>query len=378
MERGLCAGRFALVGQTAADVRDVMVEGESGILARAKPWFRPKYEPSKRRLTWPNGAIATTYSGDEPEQLRGPQHGGGWFDELAKMRYAREAWDNYLFGLRLGANPSSLITTTPRPIPLVRELLKDAHTAVTGGTSYENLVNLAPVYRQNVIARYEGTRLGRQELMAQLLDDTPGALWTLGRIEELRVQQTQVPKLVRIVVGVDPKAGGDADEDDDTPSETGIVVNAKGSNGHGYTLADRSTSGGPGVWAKAVIRAFKDFHADAIVVEKNNGGAMIAHTIRNTEGGRHLPIIEVWASRGKLTRAEPTAMLYEQGKWHHVGAFAELESQQTTYVPGMKSPDRMDAHVWAASELFPIEPTVQLPPPAAGVLGGTGVKGWTK
>lgn len=353
MYQGVCAGRFALVGQTAADVRDVMVEGESGILACAPPWFRPKYEPSKRRLTWPNGAIATTYSGDEPEQLRGPQHGGGWFDELAKMRYAADVWSNYLFGLRLGNDPRTLVTTTPRPIPLVRELLKDASTAVTGGSSYENLDNLAPVYRKNVIARYEGTRLGRQELLAQLLDDTPGALWTLGRIDDLRVKPEAVPALERVVVGVDPKSGDAAKADDDAPSETGIVVEGRGVDGHGYTLADRSTSGGPGTWAAEVIRAYQDFKADAVVVERNQGGAMVAHTIRNTPGGARVKIVEVWASRGKVTRAEPIAALYEQGAFHHVGSFAELESQMTTYVPGMKSPDRMDAKVWASSELFP-------------------------
>jgi len=366
---GIC-GRLALIGQTAADVRDVMVEGESGLLACAPPWFRPKYEPSKRRLTWPNGAQATTYSGDEPEQLRGPQHDGGWIDELAKMRYADETWSNYLFGLRLGTDPRTVITSTPRPIRLVRELLRDPLTAVTGGTTWENLENLAPVYRRNVVAKYEGTRLGRQELGAELLEDTPGALWTLKQIEDLRVKAA--PDLTRIVVGVDPKAGGDAAPDDDSPAETGIVVDGKGRDGHGYTLADLSTSGGPGTWAAEVVRAFHEWRADAVVVEKNNGGAMVAHTIRNAPGGANIPIIEVWASRGKTTRAEPVAMLYERGAWHHVGAHPELEGQMTTYVPGERSPDRMDAHVWAASELFPNEDATELqvaPSPFGGYRG---------
>lgn len=374
MAQGLCGGRFALVGQTAADVRDVMVEGESGILATSPAWFRPKYEPSKRRVTWPNGAIATTYSGDEPEQLRGPQHGGGWFDELAKYRYAGDAWSNYLFGLRLGADPRTLVTTTPRPIPLVRELLADAATAVTGGSSYENLDNLAPVYRKNVIARYEGTRLGRQELLAQLLDDTPGALWTLALIEGLRVTVRQVPAMKRVVIGVDPKSGDTAAADDDAPAETGIIAEGRGVDDHGYTLGDYSTSGGPGVWAARVIAAFHDFKADAIVVEKNNGGAMVAHVIRNTKGGANLPIKEVWASRGKVTRAEPIAMLYEQGRYHHVGAFAELEGQMTTYVPGMPSPDRMDAKVWASTELFPNAPRA----PRVAPSGVTKTSDWSR
>ena len=340
------ARRVALVGATAADVRDVMVEGESGLLSLAWPdGMRPTYEPSKRRLTWPGGAIATTYSADEPNRLRGPQHDAAWCDEIAAWRYPA-TWDMLQLGLRLGDDPRSVVTTTPRPTPLVRGLLSDPHTATTCGSTYDNADNLAAPFLATITRRYEGTRLGRQEIGAELLEDTPGALWALAQIDACRV--AAAPAMRRIVVGVDVKSG-----DGDHGGETGIVIDGIGADGHGYTLADYSTDGGPGVWAARVVRAAVEHQADAVVVEKNQGGAMIAHTIRNTPGGANLRIIEVWASRGKLTRAEPVAALYERGMWHHVGAHAALENQMTTWVPGETSPDRMDAHVWAATELFP-------------------------
>ena len=223
--------RLALVAETAADVRDVVVEGESGILVCSPPGFQPRYEPSKRRLTWPNGTIATTYSGDAPEQLRGPQHHHAWCDEVAKWRYAQEAWDNLELGLRLGDHPQVVATTTPRPIPLLRQLLADTGTVVTRGSTYDNTVNMAPSFKVRILQRYEGTRLGRQELHAELLEDTPGALWTRTLLEQCRV--SHVPTLTRIVVGVDP--GGDA----------GIVVAGVGEDDHGYVLEDLSVSGSP-------------------------------------------------------------------------------------------------------------------------------------
>ncbi len=195
-------GRFALIGSTAADTRDVMIEGESGLLAVSPSWFRPEYEPSKRRVTWPNGSIATTYSGDEPDQLRGPQHDSAWADELAKWKYATQAWDNLEFGLRLGSKPQVVVTTTPRPVPIIRLLLGDSQTVVSRGSSYDNMANLAPTFIQRVIRKYEGTRLGRQELHAELLEDTPGALWMRQQLETLRV--LKAPALQRVVVGVDP------------------------------------------------------------------------------------------------------------------------------------------------------------------------------
>lgn len=350
-------GRIGLIGETAADVRDVIVEGESGILAISPKWNRPKYEPSKRRLTWPNGAVATCFSGENPEQLRGPQHDTVWADELAKWRYAQDAWDNMEMGLRLGPAPAVTVTTTPRPIPLIKALLADPGTVrpTTNLSTSLNRANLSTRFVQRVVAKYAGTRLGRQELDAEVLDDTPGALWTRSLIEALRVRPTAVPDLARIVVGVDPKAGGKA--------ETGIVVDGQGSDGHGYCLADYSTDGSPKDWAEAVITAYIRHQADRIVAERNNGGDMVEHVIRQTtvevDGvtvrGANLPITLVWASRGKYTRAEPISGIYEQRRYHHVGTLPQLEDQMCSWVPGEDSPDRMDAHVWASTELFPNE-----------------------
>lgn len=344
------AGRVALVGETAADVRDVMVEGESGLLAISSPRFRPKYEPSKRRLTWPNGAMATTYSADDPEQLRGPQHDAAWTDELAKWRYAQEAWDNLMLGLRLGERPQVVATTTPRPIKLIKALLADESVAVTRGATYDNLVNLAPTFRRKVVARYEGTRLGRQELYAELMEDVPGALWSQEMIEAARV--TAAPTLTRVVVAIDPAvtSGENADE-------TGIVVMGVDKDGQGYVLADLTCRASPEAWARRAIGAYDRYEADVIVAETNNGGELVRSVLtaaaRTAE--RPMPAYKaVHASRGKRTRAEPVSLLYEGGKVHHVGMFPALEDQMRTFVPDQDdgSPDRVDALVWAATELM--------------------------
>jgi phage terminase large subunit-like protein len=339
-------GRIALIGQTAADVRDVIVEGESGLLAVSHPSFMPKYEPSKRRLTWPNGAIATTYSGDSPDQLRGPQHDLAWADELAKWMYPQEAWDNLELGLRLGPNPQAAVTTTPRPIPLIKGLKTDSQTVspTSNLSTYMNVANVSSKFIRRVIKKYEGTRLGRQELNAEILEDTPGALWKRDQIEALRVRSH--PDLVRIVVAVDPPASSD----DEEAAEAGIIVGGVGTDGHGYVLDDSSQQGTPSEWASAAVTAYHKFRADRIVAERNNGGDMVGHTIHTVEKG--IPVTLVWASRGKLTRAEPISSLYEQKRIHHVGSFAQLEDQMCTWVPGMKSPDRMDALVWAMTELM--------------------------
>jgi len=335
--------RIALVGRTAADVRDVMIEGESGIMACCPPWFTPIYEPSKRRVVWPNGAIATAYSGDEPNLLRGPQHDGFWCDELAAFRY-RDAWDMLLLGLRLGADPRGVVTTTPRPKAVVRELTKDSTCVVTRGSTYDNAANLAPSFLSRIVSRYEGTSLGRQELYAELLDDMPGALWTRGLIDANRV--AQAPGLRRIVVGVDPAISNTGDSD-----YTGIVVCAIGQDGHGYVLEDRSVRGTPEQWASRAVAAYHDHKADRIVAEKNQGGDMVESTIRHVDP--NVAYRGVHASKGKLPRAEPISALYEQGRCHHVGVFAGLEEEMCNYVPGAeKSPDRMDAAVWAFTELF--------------------------
>ncbi len=337
-------GRVALVGRTAADVRDVMIQGESGLLAIAPPWARPKYEPSKRRLTWPNGAIATAYSADTPDLLRGPQHDGAWADELAAWRHA-DAWDQLMFGLRLGDDPRCVVTTTPRPTRLIKELAGDAKTHVTRGNTFENRVNLAPAFIEKIVRRYQGTRLGRQELYAEILDDAPGALWRREQIETLRV--TQMPAQQRIVVAIDPAATSEEDSD-----ETGIVVAGRGVDDHLYVLDDLSLRGKPHEWAGQAVAAYHRHKADRIIAEVNNGGEMVGATIRTVDD--KVAYKAVHASRGKQVRAEPIAALYEQGQAHHVGMLAELEDQlcQWEPAPSAKSPDRLDALVWAATELM--------------------------
>lgn len=342
IEAGRC-GRIALVAPTAADVRDVVVEGESGIIRSAPPWFRPIYEPSKRRVTWPNGAIATTYSADEPERLRGPQHDGAWADELAAWRYP-EAWDQLMFGLRLGADPRAVVTTTPKPVPLIIMLVKALTTVVTRGSTFDNAANLAPAFIQQIVNKYKGTRLGRQELYAEILDDTPGALWTRARIEELRV--TKVPcEFVRMVIAIDPAVSADEGSD-----ETGIVVAGLGADGHGYVMDDISRRDSPDAWARAAVTAYWKYKADRVVAEVNNGGDMVEFTLRTID--RDVAYKKLHASRGKITRAEPVAALYEQGKVHHVGYFGDMEDQMCSWTQGMSSPDRMDALVWALTELM--------------------------
>jgi phage terminase large subunit-like protein len=348
--------RIALVAPTAADARDVMVEGESGLLAIGPPQQRPQYEPTKRRLTWPNGAIATTYSADEPERLRGPQHDAAWCDEIASWRYP-EAWDMLMFGLRLGPDPRVVVTTTPKPVKIIRELLTDPTTVVTRGSSYENRANLADAFFAQIIRKYEGTRLGRQEIEAELLDDVPGALWNRTRLEELRWPLSKsVPDLVRIVVAIDPAttSGEDADE-------TGIIVAGKDGGGRGYVLADRSGHYTPTEWAQLAIALYRQHKADRIVAEVNNGGDMVEATLRMIDP--NVPYTAVHASRGKVVRAEPVAALYEQqpGRVFHVGTFPTLEDQMCAFTTDFDrktagfSPDRVDALVWAFSDLL-VEP----------------------
>jgi predicted phage terminase large subunit-like protein len=348
--------RIALLAETAADARDVMVEGPSGLLAIHAPAFRPVFEPSKWRLTWPNGAVAMLFNATEPDQLRGPQHDAAWCDELAKWRYAQETWDMLQFGLRLGGDPRQVITTTPRPIPLIRDLLRRENkgVAVTRGSTYENRSNLASKFFDSIVKRYEGTRLGRQELHAELLDDIPGSLWTRAVIDASRVSRDlALPAMQRVVVGVDPAAK--ASNEADKTSETGIIVAALGENGRGYVLDDLSCRLSPMGWARKVIAAFDRYAADAIVVEINQGGAMVETVLRAERDG--LPLRQVRASRGKAVRAEPIAALYEQGRISHVGALPVLEDQMLSFTPfgieGNGAADRVDALVWALSDLFP-------------------------
>jgi phage terminase large subunit-like protein len=339
------AGRIALVAKDAADARDVMVEGESGLLAISHPRNKPVYETSKRRVTWPNGAIATMYSSEDPGDLRGPQHDAAWCDELAKWKKAQETLDNLLMGLRLGTNPQVVITTTPQPIPTLKMLLKDPTVHITKGTTYENLENLSPAFRQNIL-RYEGTRLGRQELYAELLEDTPGALWTSDTLEASRLKSVKPEDLTQIVVAIDIATTSHAESD-----ETGIVVVGKDAADEGYVLADYSGKYSPAGWARKALWALDKHQANHIVAEVNQGGDLVKHTIHTED--RAAKVETVHAARGKYTRAEPVAALYEQGKIHHVGIFPEMEDQMTTYVPGLTdSPDRMDALVWGLTQLL--------------------------
>lgn len=343
VQSGRC-GRVALVAPTVADVRDVLVEGESGILAVSPDDARPTYEPSKRRLTWGNGAIATTYSADEPDRLRGPQHDRAACDEIAAWRYP-ETWDMLMFGLRLGDDPKAAVATTPRPVRLVRELLASPTTVVTRGTTYENAGNLAPAFLEQIVAKYEGTRLGRQELNAELLDDVPGALWSRQAVDDLR--RPDHPDLTRVVVAVDPAvtSGEDADE-------TGIVVAGLGVDGRGYVLADLTCRLSPDGWARRAVTAYHAHRADRLVAEVNNGGDLVERVVRTVD--RDVSYKAVHASRGKQTRAEPVAALYEQGKVSHVGSLPDLEDQMCSYTPDGYdgSPDRVDALVWALTELM--------------------------
>src|SRR6201984_3211225 len=284
------ARRFALIAPTAGDARDVMVEGESGLLAIGPPQERPQYEPTERRLTWPNGPMATTYSAGEPERLRGPQHDAAWCDELASWRYP-EAWDMLMFGLRLGTDPRVVVTTTPRPTALLRQLIADPSVVVTRGTTYENRANLAPGFLGKIIQKYQGTRLGRQELEAEFLEDVPGALWNRGILEGARAQAN--PPLLRGVVRIDPAVSA-TDEAD----ETGIIIAGKDGYGHGWVLADASGRYQPTEWARTAISAYCAHSADRIVAEVNNGGDMVEATLRMIEAD--VAFTAVRASRGKI------------------------------------------------------------------------------
>lgn len=343
------ARRIAVVGSTAGDCRDVIVEGESGILATAPDWCRPIYQATRRQLQWPNGAIATLYSAEEPDRLRGPQHDAAICDELGSWRDP-STFDMLMFGLRLGKHPRTVIATTPRPTKLVRQLLaREGHDiVVTRGSSYENRANLSPTFFSQIVAKYEGTRLGRQELDAEVLMDVPGALWTLDAIDQAR--RERAPDLQRVVVGIDPAVSSNEGSD-----ETGIIVCGRDEKGHGYVLEDLSGRYDPAGWARAAISAYYRHNADRVVAEINQGGEMVENTLRTID--TNVSYIAVRASRGKFTRAEPVAALYEQGRVHHVGAFPELEDQITGFVADLDrakfgSPDRVDALVWAITELM--------------------------
>lgn len=334
--------RGALVGQTASAVRDVIIEGESGLMSVFPPWQRPQYEPSKRRITFHNGTIATTYSADAPELLRGPQHDWAWCDELAAWKRAKAAWDNLMLGLRLGTNPQVCVSTTPKPLKLLMELARSDRTVITKGTTYDNLENLAQNFKEQVLGRYEGTTLGRQELYAELLDELPGAAWKRSTIDAGRIDKE--PTLDRKIVSVDPATTSNDDSD-----ETGIVVAGKADR-RGYLLADLSMRAAPLAWAKRVVSAYYEWDANEIIAESNQGGDMVKTTIHTVNPD--VPVRLIHASKGKSARAEPVSAKYEQGLVHHVGIFGELEDQMCNWQPGEKSPDRLDAMVHAFTDLL--------------------------
>ena len=341
-----------LIGPTVADVRDVMVKGigaRSAILEICQRDERPTYEPSKRRLTWPNGAVSLLFSAEDPEALRGPQHMKVWADELGAWKYPDDAWQQIEFGLRLGAKPQAVITTTPKPTKLIKYLARDPKTIVTSGSTYENRANLSKQFFSSIITKYEGTRLGRQELNAELLEDRPGALWTQAGIDADRVHA--LPHLRRVVVGVDPAVTSGEESD-----LTGIVICGIGPHPtnhdlmwppHFYVIDDRSLKTSPENWASQVVASYQAHKADRIVAEVNNGGDLVEAILRTKD--LQVAYQAVHATRGKLTRAEPIAALYEQHRVHHVGTFGPLEDQMCDYEPlvSKDSPDRMDALVWA-------------------------------
>jgi phage terminase large subunit-like protein len=388
-----------VVGATAADVRDVMVTGPAGLLRCSPPWFPARYEPSHRRITWPNGVHAMLFSAEEPDRLRGPQGIFGWLDELPAWKYAEDAWDNLQFGLRLGPNPRAMITATPRPTQIVKDILAAPGTITTKGHTSDNAKNLSSKALSKLYARYGGTRLGRQELGGEVLDDNPNALWKMSELDRLRLRpkpgqilppdpgwsEAELPDfrrlmaaipgrmmktkaillangidLTRIMIGVDPAVSNNEKSD-----ETGIVVFGVGSctcrglpQTHGFLLEDLSGVYAPSEWGSILVRLFHEWRANKIIAEINNGGALVESNLRATDGGASLPYVGVHAKGGKLIRAEPIAGLYEQSKCHHVGTFAKLEDELTSWDPldsTAASPNRLDGLVYAASELM-LEP----------------------
>lgn len=342
------AKRIALVGETLEDVRSVMVEGESGLLAVHPEHQRPQFESSKRQLTWPNGSIAQMFSGNRPDSLRGPQFEAAWCDELCKWRHVQETWDMLQFGLRLGERPRQIITTTPRPLNLLKQLMEDGGTIVDRAATKANRQFLAAGFIKRITSQYAGTRLGRQELEAEILDDRPDALWHRAQLDQLRIKLA--PELMRIVVAVDPPVTSHEKSD-----ACGIIIAGLDERGQGIVLADETLNrASPLNWARAAVRAYHQFEADRIIAEVNQGGEMVETLIRQVDA--NVAIRSVRATRGKYIRAEPVAALYEQGRVRHVGNLPLLEDELCDFGPGglsnSKSPDRLDALVWALTDLM--------------------------
>ena len=336
--------RCAIVARTFSDTRNVCVEGVSGILNILREYDAVKdWNKSNGILTLKNDSIIQTFSADTPDSLRGPQFHYAWCDELAAWQY-EDTWNQLQFGLRLGDHTQAVITTTPRPTKLIKDLVKRETTVVTRGSTFDNAENLSQSALLEMQTRYAGTRLGQQELYGAILDDNPGALWSRASLEAARVKDT--PYLIRVVVGIDPAVTSGEESD-----STGIVVAGLSGDGHYYILADYTLKASPQVWAEKAVYAFELHKADRIIAETNNGGDLVVHLLQQVKNT--IPVKKVTASRGKAVRAEPIAALSEQGKLHMVGYFPELEDELCEYEPGVssKSPDRMDAMVWAVTEL---------------------------
>ncbi|MEE7456269.1 ATP-binding protein [Methylorubrum populi] len=348
-------GRIALVGETFADVRDVMIDGPSGLLSLPRlGGARPVWQSSRRRVVFENGAVALAFSAEEPDSLRGPQFAAAWSDEVAKWREAETAYDMIQFGLRLGDRPRGLVTTTPRPVPLIRRLLADPRTVVTRSRTADNADNLAPRFLEELVGRYAGTRLGRQELDGELIEDRADALWTRDIIERARV--AAAPALQRIVVAVDPPASSRAGAD-----ACGIVAAGLAADGTAYVLADATLErASPAAWAQAALALYHRLDADALVAEVNQGGEMVVAVL--AEADPSVPVVSVRATRGKMLRAEPVSLLYARDRVRHAGVFPTLEDEMCAFgpggLPGGGSPDRFDALVWALTHLL-LSPTTE-------------------
>ena len=343
------------VAPTKGDVRRVMVEGDSGLLNvcwegdktyRGKHIGYPVWSPTNNSLTWANGAKAVFFSAEDPERLRGPQAYSAWCDELCAWRNAQDTWDMMMFGLRLGKHPKVFVTTTPKTTKLIRTILGDEKTVVSKGSTYDNAANLADTFLDAVKKTYEGTRLGRQELYAEILDEASGALWNRTLLAKCEVEKDEVPPLNRIVVAIDPAVTSNAESD-----MTGIIVAGVDVNGIAYVLEDHTGQYTPQQWASKAVQLYRDHMADRIVAERNQGGDMVRHTLHTED--ETLPVKLVHASRGKMARAEPVSALYEQGKVKHVRGLNELEDQMVQWEPlgSIGSPDRLDAMVWAITDL---------------------------
>ncbi len=341
--------RIALLGDTKADVRHVMVEGESGLLSTHPPGEQPLWSPTKQQITWNNGAIASCYSADAAEHLRGPQFDAAWIDEFAKFHDCEKSWNLLSLALRLGKQPRTIITTTPKPLPILTKMLNDPSVIVTTGTTFDNAKNLSDAFIKHIQSQFNNTRLSEQEIMGKILDPFEQSLWSPELIN--RYRQQDHPPLERMVIAIDPAMSNSPDS-----AETGIIVAGLGEDGRGYVLEDLSLHGSPAEWSKVAVDAYNHYLADCIIAEVNNGGDLVGYALRSTDSLVNLK--NVHAHRNKATRAQPIAALYEQGRISHIGSnLATLEHQLCTYIPHctqQSSPDRLDALVWAITDLFQV------------------------